>query len=136
MVSEIRKNPKKHPLRKSLLKVDLQPHQLDGIAFCYGAGRAILADDMGLGKTVQLIAYLLHIHRTQSVQDPSFIICPTSVLGNWQKELARFAPDLRVHVHYGQLRSKDESFASELAQIKPDVVLMDIGLPDKSRIPP
>jgi SNF2 family DNA or RNA helicase len=114
-----------------LLLTDLRPYQQQGfdwLVFMREQGFGVcLADDMGLGKTVQLIAYLLHIHRTQSVQEPSFIICPTSVLGNWQKELARFAPDLRVHVHYGQLRSKDESFASELAQIKPDVVLTTYG---------
>ncbi|MDX1771982.1 MAG: DEAD/DEAH box helicase, partial [Planococcaceae bacterium] len=114
-----------------LLLTDLRPYQQQGfdwLVFMREQGFGVcLADDMGLGKTVQLIAYLLHIHRTQSALEPSFIICPTSVLGNWQKELARFAPDLRVHVHYGQLRSKDESFASELAQIKPDVVLTTYG---------
>ncbi len=52
-VAEIRKNPKNHPLRKTLLKTELLPYQLDGIAFAVGAGRAILADDMGLGKTIQ-----------------------------------------------------------------------------------
>lgn len=114
-----------------LLLTELRPYQQQGfdwLVFMREQGFGVcLADDMGLGKTVQLIAYLLHIHRTQSVQEPSFIICPTSVLGNWQKELARFAPDLRVHVHYGQLRSKDESFASELEHIKPDVVLTTYG---------
>ena len=52
-VSEIRKDPKNHPLRKTLLKAELLPYQLDGIAFAVGAGRAVLADDMGLGKTIQ-----------------------------------------------------------------------------------
>jgi SNF2 family DNA or RNA helicase len=52
-IEEIRKNPRAHPLRTGLLKEELLPYQLDGIAFAAGAGRAILADDMGLGKTVQ-----------------------------------------------------------------------------------
>ena len=52
-IAEIRKDPERHPLRKELLKVELLPYQLDGIAFCVGAGRAVLADDMGLGKTIQ-----------------------------------------------------------------------------------
>jgi hypothetical protein len=47
----IRKNPASHPFLKELLNATLMPYQLDGIAFCAGAGRAILADDMGLGKT-------------------------------------------------------------------------------------
>jgi len=52
-VADIRKDPKNHPLRKSLLKAELLPYQLDGIAFAVGTGRAVLADDMGLGKTIQ-----------------------------------------------------------------------------------
>jgi hypothetical protein len=51
-VAEIRKDPTKHPLRKTLLNAELLPYQLDGIAFAAGAGRAVLADDMGLGKTI------------------------------------------------------------------------------------
>ena len=53
---------------------------------------ACLADDMGLGKTVQLITYLLNVHARPDTDSPSLIICPTSVLGNWQKEIERFAP--------------------------------------------
>jgi len=113
------------------LLTELRPYQQEGfnwLVFMREQGFGVcLADDMGLGKTVQLIAYLLHIHRTQNASEPSFIICPTSVLGNWQKELARFAPDLDVHVHYGQQRSKDESFASELKKINPDIVLTTYG---------
>ena len=52
---------------------------------------AVLADDMGLGKTMQLISYLLKVKETENT-GPALIICPTSVLGNWQKELERFAP--------------------------------------------
>ena len=61
---------------------------------------AVLADDMGLGKTVQLISYFLHLYEVMREKKPTLIICPTSVLGNWQKELARFAPSLKVHTHY------------------------------------
>lgn len=113
------------------LLTPLRPYQQQGfdwLVFMREQGFGVcLADDMGLGKTVQLIAYLLHVHRTTGTKKPSFIICPTSVLGNWQKELARFAPDLDVHVHYGQTRSKDESLAVGLGQIKPDVVLTTFG---------
>lgn len=55
--AEIRRDPKKHPLRKELLKVELLPYQMDGVAFALGAGRAILADDMGLGKTFKASAW-------------------------------------------------------------------------------
>ncbi|MEG3071913.1 MAG: SNF2-related protein [Candidatus Syntrophopropionicum ammoniitolerans] len=66
----------------------------------FGLG-GCLADDMGLGKTIQWIAYLLKVKESENPVVPSLLICPTSVLGNWQKELARFAPDLRVQLHYG-----------------------------------
>jgi SNF2 family DNA or RNA helicase len=79
---------------------ELRPYQLRGfswLAFLDGLGvGACLADDMGLGKTVQLLALLLH-RRT----GPTLLICPLSVLGNWQREAARFAPGLRVKVLHG-----------------------------------
>ncbi|MFD0050331.1 DEAD/DEAH box helicase [Actinomycetes bacterium NPDC127524] len=56
----------------------------------------------------------------------SLIVCPTSVLGNWQRELERFSPDLKVHLHYGSSRTKGEDFASIMA--KYDVVLTSYGL--------
>ncbi len=64
---------------------------------------ALLADDMGLGKTVQLIAYLLD--RNDDPGAPALIVCPASVLGNWQRELHRFAPELSVHIHHGPDRA-------------------------------
>jgi SNF2 family DNA or RNA helicase len=79
---------------------ELRPYQLRGfswLAFLDGLGvGACLADDMGLGKTVQLLALLLH-----RGGGPTLLICPLSVLGNWQREAARFAPGLRVRVLHG-----------------------------------
>jgi SNF2 domain-containing protein/helicase-like protein/SNF2 helicase protein len=66
---------------------------------------ALLADDMGLGKTVQLIAYLLD--RSDDPDMPTLIVCPASVMGNWQRELHRFAPDLSVHLHHGPDRTRE-----------------------------
>ncbi|TDF92203.1 DEAD/DEAH box helicase [Paenibacillus piri] len=99
----------------------LRPYQLEGISWLLFLRSAslggCLADDMGLGKTIQMITYLLYM-REQAAQDgqddglsaPSLLICPTSVLGNWQKELQRFAPMLKVHLHYGPNRAKGEAF--------------------------
>lgn len=92
---------------------ELRPYQKKGmewLAFLrqYGLG-ALLADDMGLGKTVQTIAYLL-VTRQEETEQPMLIICPTSVLGNWQKEFQRFAPDLRVYLHHGAKRASAEAF--------------------------
>lgn len=78
---------------------------------------ACLADDMGLGKTVQLIAYLLHLYDTCEESAPSLIVCPTSVLGNWQKELERFAPHLHVHTHYTGSRLRHDDFTTENKQV-------------------
>lgn len=81
----------------------LRPYQRRGfswLVFMDGLGMgACLADDMGLGKTVQLLALLLH-RRT----GPTLLICPLSVLGNWQAEAGRFAPELRVATFHGSER--------------------------------
>lgn len=78
---------------------------------------ALLADDMGLGKTVQVITALLDGISAGTV----LIICPTSLLGNWQKELSRFAPELKLHIHHGSNRLHGEQFRQECA--KQQVVL-------------
>lgn len=64
-----------------------------------------LADDMGLGKTLQVIAFIL-AKEEQRGQGTDLIVVPTSLLFNWQEELARFAPSLRVGTYHGSNRSK------------------------------
>ena len=78
IVNEIRKDPKNHPLRKNLLKVELLPYQLEGIAFVASTGRAVLADDMGLGKTIQAIGAAELLSRYCGISKV-LIICPTSL---------------------------------------------------------
>src|SRR5882724_9426103 len=68
---------------------------------------ACLADDMGLGKTVQVLAFLLH--RAEHAPDddrPALLVAPTSVVGNWEREIARFSPSLSVQKHYGADRAR------------------------------
>ena len=89
-VAQIRKNAKDHPLRKSLLKADLLPYQLDGIAFAAGTGRAILADDMGLGKTIQGIGVAELLAREADVARV-LVICPASLKSQWRSEVWRFS---------------------------------------------
>ncbi|OUS76233.1 ATP-dependent helicase [Paenibacillus sp. MY03] len=109
------------------LRAELRSYQQDGFAWLaflrrFGLG-ACLADDMGLGKTVQLITYLLHAKEQadEGMRLPSLIVCPTSVLGNWQKEISRFAPSLRVAMHYGSGRKSGDAFRQEARSV--DVVL-------------
>ncbi|USK57674.1 DEAD/DEAH box helicase [Cytobacillus solani] len=109
---------------------DLRPYQKLGMSWLfflrkYGFG-ACLADDMGLGKTIQLISYLLKVKETETDSGPALIICPTSVLGNWQKEIERFAPNLNVYLHYGGNRLKEEVFSKQV--MASDVVLTSYGL--------
>lgn len=89
-VAEIRADPDHHPLRWELLKSELLPYQLDGIAFATAAGRAILADEMGLGKTVQGIGVAALLDREVGLQR-TLVICPTSLKRQWQEEIRRFS---------------------------------------------
>lgn len=79
-----------------------------------------LADDMGLGKTVQVITCLLD-RRGDKPNAPVLIVCPTSLLGNWQRELQNFAPDLTLYIHHGVRRLRGEEFQQEALQY--DIVL-------------
>ncbi len=65
----------------------------------------ILADDMGLGKTIQVLAFLLK--KTPSAKKASLIVLPTTLLFNWDQEIEKFAPSLKVFFHYGTNRAKD-----------------------------
>ncbi len=88
-VEVIRQDPATHPLRKSLLKVELLPYQLDGIAFAVGAGRAILADEMGLGKTIQGIGVAELLKREAGIKKV-LVVCPASVKSQWCSEIRKF----------------------------------------------
>ena len=86
----IRKNPDKHPLRKTLLNTELLPYQLDGIAFATAAGRAVLADDMGLGKTIQGIGTAEMLRREADISRV-LVICPASLKSQWAAEISKFS---------------------------------------------
>src|SRR6185503_529472 len=87
----------------------LRPYQSRGLAwldfFRRHGMNAVLADDMGLGKTVQTLALLLR-HADPGRAGPSLLVCPTSVIGNWGREAARFTPSLRVLLHDGAARAR------------------------------
>ncbi|MGH2351772.1 MAG: DEAD/DEAH box helicase, partial [Chloroflexota bacterium] len=123
----------------------LRPYQKIGVSWLaalrrYGLG-ACLADDMGLGKTPTTIALWLHERAAQrngrqrrtphaagapaAPPAPVLLICPTSVVGNWQREVARFAPDLKVLVHHGAGRTREQFAATAAAH---DVVISTYAL--------
>ena len=101
-------------------RATLRPYQergLSWLAFLSSLGLgACLADDMGLGKTVQLLA-LEAAHRTDHPGEaPTLLLCPMSLVGNWQREAAKFTPGLRVYAHHGRDRLRDKRLADQLAQ--------------------
>jgi hypothetical protein len=122
------------PTPKELRGV-LRPYQQRGLAWLAMMSRvqlgACLADDMGLGKTIQLLAFLLHRRETASEpaiidSRPILLVCPTSVLGNWQREIARFAPSIPVHAHYGPERARQPEELCSLAA--GSIVMTSYGL--------
>ncbi|MEV4597361.1 DEAD/DEAH box helicase [Amycolatopsis sp. NPDC049253] len=109
------------------LAATLRPYQLAGVGWLatmtgLGLG-ACLADDMGLGKTIQLIA--LHLHRRALKAGPTLVVCPTSLLGNWEREFARFAPDVRVRRFHGGGRHLDDLLPDEVVLATYGVVRRD-----------
>ncbi|MCG8364564.1 MAG: SNF2-related protein, partial [Pseudanabaenales cyanobacterium] len=92
----------------------LRPYQARGVSWLtfleqWGLG-ACLADDMGLGKTIQLIAFLLHLRQQDLLEQPTLLVCPTSVIGNWEREVRRFAPALKTLVYHGDKRPHGSLF--------------------------
>ena len=122
VVDALRKPPEREA--PDGLEATLRPYQHRGYEWLSCLGDlglgACLADDMGLGKTVQLIAHLVDRHG-RGEDRTSLVVCPTSVLGNWERELARFAPGLTVRRYHGLQRDLDEV-------VQADVVLTTYGL--------
>jgi SNF2 family DNA or RNA helicase len=109
------------------LRATLRPYQRRGLSWlaqmCELGLGGCLADDMGLGKTVQVIA--LHLHRRPLGAGPTLVVCPTSLLGNWERELARFAPDVPVRRYHGGGRHLEELAADEVVLVTYGVVRRD-----------
>ncbi len=84
---------------------DYQRHGLTWLAELTGAGLgACLADDMGLGKTITLIGLHLHRRRRSLAKGPTLVVCPASLMGNWESEIHRFAPGVSVRRFHGTSR--------------------------------
>jgi SNF2 family DNA or RNA helicase len=113
------------------LNAQLRPYQLYGYSWLHffrrwGLG-ACLADDMGLGKTIQTIALLLQEKETLGeLPAPTLLICPTSVVTNWEREIQRFAPSLKAFVHRGVSRLRGDEFTQAVQSA--DIVLTSYPL--------
>jgi superfamily II DNA or RNA helicase len=110
------------------LKATLRPYQRDGLdflAFVTGLGMgAVLADDMGLGKTVQALAWIEWLRERDPAGGPVLVVCPASVVHNWQREAERFTPELRVLV----LSSGEERHALRREVPHHDMVITNYAL--------
>lgn len=105
---------------------ELRPYQKAGVDWLhflheYRFG-GILADDMGLGKTVQALVFLQSLKERGEAERASLLVVPKSLLANWQREVARFTPQLRVLEFTGAGRSKDPSIFDQY-----DIVLTTYG---------
>ncbi len=102
------------------LKAELRSYQQKGFEWLLllneiGAG-ACLADDMGLGKTLQSIATIVY-YTNKKPGVKNIIICPSSLIYNWQQEFERFAPHIKVMVYHGTSRKSDDIFSNDVQVI-------------------
>lgn len=109
------------------VQATLRPYQLEGMAWLGFLGEygfnGILADDMGLGKTLQTLGHLQLERETGRLTQPTLIVAPTSLLGNWQREAARFTPNLKTLIWHGTQRKLDDLTANEV-----DIVITSYAL--------
>ena len=107
------------------LKATLRPYQQRGYEWLYknaqlGFG-SVLADDMGLGKTLQVISLLLKLKEEgRLTKNKALVVVPTTLLGNWQKEIQKFAPGLEATIYHGPQRKLDVK--------SPDVIITSYGI--------
>jgi hypothetical protein len=118
----------------------LRPYQLRGVAWMALLERAglgaCLADDMGLGKTAMVLALVLdgkmmgaRRSKAEPAPGPTLVVCPTSVVGNWEREAKKFVPELKVAVHHGVRRAKEGDFSNKVAGA--DLVITSYSLLDR-----
>lgn len=93
------------------LKGELRPYQKTGLKWLWtnlakGFG-CCMADDMGLGKTIQVISLILKMKEEGKLKKPILVVCPTTLMGNWMKELEMFGPSLNATIYHGSERKLD-----------------------------
>ncbi len=73
-----------------------------------------VANNIICHNTIQTIGFLLHLKQEDILTKPTLLVCPTSVLNNWEREVKKFAPDLKTIIHHGDQRNKGKTFAKEV----------------------
>jgi SNF2 family DNA or RNA helicase len=131
----------------------LRPYQERGVAWLsflssLGLG-GILADDMGLGKTIAVLALLSHERESRSIKGkrpvarvregpqpagPTLLVCPMSLVGNWQREAERFTPHLAVHVHHGSDRLTGDELRAALSTADLVITTYAIAVRDRDEL--
>ena len=115
---------------------ELRPYQERGLAWLTFLGSlglgAVLADDMGLGKSPQTLALLQAERDARTATGPTLLICPMSLVGNWQREAARFTPALTVYVHHGADRLAGSDLTE--AMTAADLVITTYGVTARDRV--
>lgn len=95
----------------------LRPYQVGGyqwLNYLHEVGwGGILADDMGLGKTVQALSFLQHYYEEHDGNMKALVVCPTTLIYNWENEIKKFTPSLEYYIHHGPLRSRDVGVLNE-----------------------
>ena len=130
LVSRIRAPESRTPaVQPAVLKATLRDYQKRGLAWLaemseLGLG-GCLADDMGLGKTITLLALHLHRQTDPATAGPTLVVCPASLLGNWQREAARFAPSTPVRRYHGGDRHLKDLADDEIVLVTYGVLRRD-----------
>ena len=132
MLTKLRNSDQLEPIENpSQLQGTLREYQKRGVAWLIYLEKlglnGCLADDMGLGKTIQVIALLIKEKESQESVLPTLLIAPTSVVGNWRKEIEKFAPHLKTMSHHGSIRHQEESEFIKACQ-EVDVVITSFNL--------
>ncbi|KUN17013.1 helicase SNF2 [Streptomyces antibioticus] len=120
--------PVEQPAALAATLRDYQRRGLDWLARMTSLGLGCcLADDMGLGKTITLIALHLHRQTDPSAAGPTLVVCPTSLMGNWQREIEKFAPGTPVRRFHGPRRDLDALADGEFVLTTYGTMRLDAG---------
>ena len=116
----------------------LRPYQNYGVEWLtflrkLGLG-GCLADDMGLGKTIEILAMLQHHKNNKEIWGPSLLICPMSIVGNWERELKNFTPELKYMVHHGGERLSGNKFMKAIKNVDLVITTYSIAYRDEKHL--